>query len=248
MKIVAIGDLHITNQKSDGFKVLNSFLNSDSVKSADHIVFLGDIFDLMVGNHCEYFKKFDFFFISIANLIRTEKEVHYLDGNHDFHLKKLFEKFISDYQLDREKFHYHCDAFSIKGVPQIYFGHGDELEYYNLKYQIYTRFIRSAVMGFLISVVPYFIIVWIGGFSSKASRKRGAKKIYVIGGKERAEKFKSTCLRFLEISEFKKIICGHSHFEADEKIGNKQYLNAGHSSRNGKFIVIEDDDGYIKNL
>ncbi len=240
MKIVAIGDLHILDSESDGYQVLNKFLSCNDTKSADTIVFLGDIFDLMIGNHHQYIDEFDHFFSQLESLLISGKEVHFIVGNHDFHLEDLFKFFLENRGLPKDKFHYHRDAFEINIGKRIYFGHGDELEYYNWKYQLYTKVIRSSLFRFIINTVPYSLIQFIGHRSSKASRKRGAKRLKIRGEKDRAVRFLETCIQFLTLSEIDILVCGHSHFEAENWNGSKCYINAGHSSRSQKYIVIEE--------
>ena len=52
MKISTISDIHVTKEKN--YDYLLSFMNHKRVADSDIIIFLGDIFDLMVGNHQEY--------------------------------------------------------------------------------------------------------------------------------------------------------------------------------------------------
>ncbi|MCK5882243.1 MAG: metallophosphoesterase [Bacteriovoracaceae bacterium] len=248
MKVVAIGDLHIVHSNSNGKTVFNKFIECEDVRNSDVVVFLGDVFDLMIGSHDIYLDKFDFFFEALRSLLQDGKEVYFIVGNHDFHLEKLFNRFICNEGLTHSLFHYSPSPFTLTDGRTTYFGHGDELELYNWKYQLYSTVIRSNLFKIIINSISERFIDWIGSRSSRASRKSGARKIKLAGERERALRFVETCTRFLELSKFDNLICGHSHFEADEVINGKHYINPGHSSRSQKFAIIEDGKARMATL
>lgn len=49
MQIVTISDVHIRPNCEKSYAVWENFLTHSKVKSADKIILLGDIFDLMIG-------------------------------------------------------------------------------------------------------------------------------------------------------------------------------------------------------
>ena len=58
MKIVAISDVHVKVPHDDADHLLCRFLTNPIVTSADYILLLGDIFDLMCGPHKAYLENF----------------------------------------------------------------------------------------------------------------------------------------------------------------------------------------------
>ena len=54
MKISIISDVHVNPTQENGFEILKKFCRNDIVTNSDIVVFLGDIFDLMVYEFNEY--------------------------------------------------------------------------------------------------------------------------------------------------------------------------------------------------
>ena len=67
-----------------------SFLRHPEVRESDCIILLGDMFDFMMGEHQEYLNIFEKFFRELKKLLAEGKEIHFFEGNHDFHLEGLF--------------------------------------------------------------------------------------------------------------------------------------------------------------
>ena len=49
MRISSISDVHVVNDQDDRAKVLKSFLTNEKVLNSDYVIFLGDVFDCLVG-------------------------------------------------------------------------------------------------------------------------------------------------------------------------------------------------------
>lgn len=59
MKYAVISDVHVKHPGDNAEKLLLTFLRNDEVRSSDAIFLIGDIFDLMVGPHSQYFSRLD---------------------------------------------------------------------------------------------------------------------------------------------------------------------------------------------
>ena len=94
MKFSAISDVHVKTSGDPAEVLLLSFLRNEDVQSSDIIFLLGDIFDLMIGPHSQYFVRFQNFFQEIRRLLLKGKKICYVEGNHDFHIKNLYKKFF----------------------------------------------------------------------------------------------------------------------------------------------------------
>lgn len=88
MKAYFISDLHIKHEdKTKGLKLMEFLKNLP--KDTTHLVLLGDIFDLWIGSHEYFIKKFSKIIAELKTISDRGVEIHYFEGNHDIHLKKV---------------------------------------------------------------------------------------------------------------------------------------------------------------
>jgi UDP-2,3-diacylglucosamine hydrolase len=232
MAIYAISDIHV---KTDGLnsEVLKSFISLD-FKEGDTIYFLGDIFDLLIGPHSQYFELFNWYFDRLRELVAKNIEIHYFEGNHDFHLEKLLGKI----------------GIQVHKTPVVkeYFGkkflfcHGDEIEIGNPSYKAYKGFITSKPLNFVANyIMPYSLLNFIGENASKKSRKRNKNR---YGNPQEnfkiRDKFREAAA--IAASKYKTdiVICGHSHFRDDFEWAENRYLNCGYLPVTKNYIRIEE--------
>lgn len=243
MKFSIISDIHARHPEGPSYKLLLSFLNNEKVLQGDHIFFLGDIFDAMVGGYNQYLDKYNEFFNSIEHLITKGMTIHYVEGNHDFHLERLFLKFIESKKINRNLFHLHKKGFTheVRGV-KFYFSHGDDIQLGNLNYKAYKYFITMPILGTIVeNFIPYSTLNLIGKWAARTSRRRN-QSYYTCD--ELRKKIK---LNFRKAAEkkWKKdhhdyIICGHCHIQDFYKSPNGfHYLNNGHALESKTFIYID---------
>src|SRR5690606_25850253 len=126
-------------------------------------IFLGDIFDLMVGPKYQYLEEFKFFFDKITELAKLNKKIIYIEGNHDFHIKPVFEKLNSP-NISVVKGAYQIEDSGKK----ILFEHGDELDFNNSSYKQWKKIYSSKIMELSLKYIfPYRMIRAIGNSASK---------------------------------------------------------------------------------
>lgn len=232
MAIYAISDIHV---KTDGVnsEVLKAFLKIP-FKESDTIYFLGDIFDLLIGPHKEYYSEYNWFFDRVKALISQGTEIHYFEGNHDFHLEKL---------LSHLGVHLHKSP-----VVKEYFGrrflfcHGDEIEIGNPSYKAYKSFVTSKPLNFIANyIMPYGLLNLIGENASKKSRKRNKNR---YGNSQEntqiRDRFREAAAIASKKFDAEIIICGHSHFKDDYEWSNLRYLNCGYLPISKNYILIEE--------
>jgi UDP-2,3-diacylglucosamine pyrophosphatase LpxH len=88
-KLIIVSDLHLGYEHSDK-KSFNSFLDSLSQDfKPTHFVLLGDIVDMWRRDASGVFLENRDTIEKILNLSEQNIEVHYVAGNHDFHVLKL---------------------------------------------------------------------------------------------------------------------------------------------------------------
>lgn len=235
MKIAAISDVHVKTPSDEADQLLQSFLNHPEVQTADYVLLLGDIYDLMVGPHEAYLKKFSIHFQKIEELISQGKKVYFFEGNHDVHLERLFKKKLNNNQIVITQ---NPIIETIDGKTY-YFSHGDEHEVDNHSYHRYIRFIRSRPLKFVADfIMPYSVIHFLGERASKISRKKGSRK---FDAEAVREKFRSGVKTVTE-GKYDFVLGGHSHVKDDYLIpdSNSRYLNNGYALKSQSFILIEN--------
>ena len=248
MKMAIISDVHAKKSHLESYNFLLSFMKDKRVLDSESIFFLGDIFDLMVGNHAEYIDQYSDFFNALANLLKKKKKVFFFEGNHDFHLRRLFDFFLEKYNLDPQLFTYLEGGFHlrVKG-KNYYFSHGDDIEIGNYTYKFYKSIVRSWPLKMVADNLFSFSFMERLGFRiSENSKKRNKNKYQKISlNKKIKEKYLKSVETFfsksLPFEQFDYIICGHSHIK--EHYYSKKgfcYLNNGFALKSKTFILIED--------
>ena len=232
MAIYAISDIHV---KIDGqnSEVLKKFISND-FKNDDIIYFLGDIFDLLIGPHSQYYSLFDWFFLRLEELISKGIEIHYFEGNHDFHLEKLLGKLGINVHKSPVVKEYYGKKFL--------FCHGDEIEIGNPSYKAYKSFVTSRPLNIIANyVMPYSVLNLIGENASKKSRKRNKNR---YGNPQEnlriRDSFREASAIAVEKFNAEVVICGHSHFKDDFEWGNHRYLNCGYLPVTKNYIEIDE--------
>ncbi len=242
MSVVIISDVHIRDEGDKPFQVFQKFMNHKVVKSADRIVLLGDIFDLMAGYHWQYFRRYQRTFQMIQEAIDRGQEVHYFEGNHDVHLKKLFDKLIQNKNLNPRLIKIiRKDYKENRWGKSFFYSHGDEVEIGNEGYKKYKRFIHSKPLEFVANyIMPYTFFTKIGEAQSDKSKERNQNY--------NPDKTKAIFRQSVELvaeGDYDYIILGHSHikdeYEAENSKGKKFiYLNNGFAPKSKSFIHIKD--------
>jgi UDP-2,3-diacylglucosamine hydrolase len=232
MKIATISDVHIKSPNDEAEKLLLKFLTHPKVISSDYVALLGDIFDLMCGPHSIYLEQFNSVFSAIDDLQKKGVKVIFIEGNHDVHLKKLFEKFWKNNEVLVTQ-----DAVELKdGELRYYLSHGDDHEVDNQSYQQYKRIIFSAPLRFVANyLMPYSVLEYIGRRASMRSRKKGSRTF-------NAELVKTRFRQGVEITNPRAdiVIGGHSHVRDEYKLKSGAiYLNNGYAPREQIFIYVD---------
>jgi len=230
--IASISDLHVRSAQDDRYQLLLGFLRSEVTKKSDIVVLLGDIFDLMVGLHMEYFEMYHDFFKELENLVLSFKKVVFVAGNHDFHLEKLFhyfnKKFHQKYDLEGKPLGvFYCSfGFTVKSKTgkKILFSHGHEFVPRKWKSLSYLGMINGALANLLANhFVSLNFLNKIGALLAKKSDRH-----YTFFNEEQTKKnFRMWILPYVEEGH-DLVICGHSHIQ-DSWIDNEipKYANNG---------------------
>lgn len=236
MKCAAISDIHIKNPEDEGYSLLLSFLSQKEVKESSTWYFLGDIFDMMVGNHQEYLKVYPQFFALLGEFLSQGGSVHYLEGNHDFQLRAFFNDFLEAKKIPSSNFHYHSEAFeqNLEGST-FYFCHGDDIQTGNFGYIFLKNFLRNPISGFIINkLLSFSFLQKLGKLISGNSRKYSQVDQEIV-----KKKFRKFARQFLQNHPSDFLICGHSHVLDDYWVEGRRYINLGFPPISKKYLLIE---------
>ncbi len=159
-----LSDLHLRDMQDTKAQKLLRFFISQQSQSAQSVVFLvGDVFDLWLGGHSYFIKKFLPLIEAMKTFIQLGGEIHYFEGNHDLHLKKFWQDNLSVIV------HSAPEYFNLDGEI-VRVEHGDEMDPEDKGYIFLRWFLRTPVMRFVILHLPGFLIAAIGSMMSKTSR------------------------------------------------------------------------------
>jgi UDP-2,3-diacylglucosamine hydrolase len=252
MKFSAISDVHVKIAGDPAEELLLAFLRNSDVQSSDIIFLLGDIFDLMIGPHTQYFTRFQAYFDEIKKLLKNGKQICYVEGNHDFHLKELYRKFFlvnSDLNSNNFKM---AESFEFTDAgKKIYFAHGDDIELNNPNYKMFKALVTSAPLRYYANnLMPHFLIKSIGEFSSDRSRKRNNKRYKAEADLTPVkENFRYSVEEFHKKHPCQVVVLGHSHVK-DHYVSTSgfEYVNNGYAQHTKTYISIVDGDISFKSI
>ena len=203
-----VADAHYSHKRPEFLEFIRD-IDSKILKPTQLILF-GDIFDALFGE-VSYTHKANQEAIELINTISLHIEVVYLEGNHDFNLKKIFPK---------------VKVFPISSQPltcrfenkTVLLSHGDIKS--DLNYKIYTKIIRNRYLLYFLSTIDYMLNHYIlKKLDDYLGKKDDCKDIVGF------EKFISS--RLDEQYECDYFIEGHFHQNKTIKLKNFIYVNLG---------------------
>lgn len=145
-------------------QVLLRFLVSLHENASEKVLFfMGDIFDLWLGDHKYFRKKFAPIVQAVDEFIQKGGQFHYFEGNHDLHLKKFWQYYLGGVvHPGPGVFLFHDKIIRIE--------HGDQMNPEDRGYLFLRWLLRTWFFKFLIMHLPGPIVSWIGDRASGLSR------------------------------------------------------------------------------
>ncbi|EDZ62440.1 Metallophosphoesterase [Sulfurimonas gotlandica GD1] len=186
------------------------------------LILMGDIFDTLFGN-VPYTQEVNSQAVSILNEISQTIEVIYLEGNHDFNLKKVFPK---------------VKVFGIKEQPlkveygskKVLLAHGDIES--PLFYNIYTSIVRNpfviSVLNILDSISRHLIINRLDEYLSKKDDCKEFRGFREFIEKRLDNKYQ--CNYFIE---------GHFHQNKMLELEDFRYINLAAFACNQRYFIVK---------
>lgn len=230
MSVIAVSDLHIWGPDDPLYHSLLTLLN-ERVFPGDTVVLAGDLFDLFVGNKLVFINQYSAFIEALKKAGDRGATIHYIEGNHDFLLKKAF--------TSTKNVYVHPDQVKLEiAGKKFYFTHGDLVDPKDYGYRLLRMFFRSPIMKGLVSIAPGKWLEKFGNLSSRQSRQSHSQLPH-----DRIEPLRKTFRNYAaeqiaQGSDF--VVMGHCH-DLDEMsfmVGNRkgQYVNIGFPRIHGSFL------------
>lgn len=162
-----LSDIHLKTADERNGKILLRFLRSlqEQNPANIHLFLLGDIFDLWVGGHEYFAKKFQPLMEALRDLKKAGARITYIEGNHDVHVEGFFQKKLG-VEVFVEAQHYVIDGVRVRVE------HGDLINLNDVKYLKYRSIIRNPFVKPLGAILPGRFWDHIGNKASKKSRAR----------------------------------------------------------------------------
>lgn len=244
MQLFVVSDLHIRDSDDPLYLSLLSILQ-EKAAAGDTVVLAGDLFDLFVGNKSIFTSRYRKFIEALESASARRVKVHYIEGNHDFLIRKAFG------HIEGLKIHSHDVKLEISG-RKFFVAHGDTVDREDYKYRVLRVFFRSPVMKALVKLAPGELLDQIGKKSSDTSRKGKpllTSQLPIDKMESLRKKYRSYAAEKLT-EGFDFVVMGHCH-DLDQmkfKIGDRtgQYINVGYPRTHGSFLTWSPGDSEIQ--
>jgi UDP-2,3-diacylglucosamine hydrolase len=234
VSLFVVSDLHIRGSDDPVYRSLLTLLR-ERAKAGDTFVLAGDVFDLFIGAKSVYIERYRSFFDELRRAGERGVDLHYIEGNHDFLLRRAFEGI--------PRFKLHTRDFTLEmGEKRFFLAHGDLANRADYLYRALRVFLRSPFIRFLAWAFPGQWVDAIGGWSSKTSRsaKPELPRALPIQKMESLRKIYRSFAAERLAEGFDFVVMGHCH-DLDEmsfQIGGRsgQYVNVGYPRVHGSYL------------
>ncbi|WP_201352765.1 UDP-2,3-diacylglucosamine diphosphatase [Hydrogenimonas urashimensis] len=220
-----IADAHYASYQPRLYDFLASVKESDL---PSQLVLMGDIFDLLFGdapNSIEPNRKM----VDLLKRISLRTEILYLEGNHDFGLKRIFADAIRIVERQKQPL-----ILSVEGRT-VALHHGDILQ--GLGYEIYTAWIRHPWVNRALNLIDTLTGGKIIGWLEDYNRKK--KPCYRIGDFEKRTRKRLETLQ--KRYRFDIWIDGHFHQNVRLNYGDIDYINLPAFACDGSYTIMKTD-------
>ncbi len=188
-------------------RFLTSLLHSNPQKI--HLFLLGDIFDLWVGGHSVFVKKFQALVDAIRDLKEAGASITYIEGNHDVHIDSFWRS-----KLGIEVF-VEAQFYEINGLV-VRVEHGDLINLEDSVYLRYRAIIRHPLIQPLGNIIPGRIWDEVGNYAARKSRARSQG--YRVSNEEKLiQMIRGHAHRVYAERPYDLIVSGHMHVHDDYK-------------------------------
>lgn len=223
---IFVADSHFNKNNQEFLDFLEK-LQNDEIRTSQ-LILMGDIFDFISGES-RYFKKINNNIIKILNKLSRNLQIVYLEGNHDYNLKKVFKDI---YVIPRDK-----QPLILKYEQKnIALSHGDNFT--DWKYNLYCKVIRNSLLLKFLNLIDINFFI-----SKKIENALLKKKIchniddFELLAKRRVKNYKENI-----------IIEGHFHQGRTYTFNEQKYVNIPSLCCSKKYMVFEQCDFIVKDI
>jgi UDP-2,3-diacylglucosamine hydrolase len=215
---IFVADSHY-NQKNKQFLVFLQKLDNKEIITTQ-LFLMGDMIDFISGES-RYFVKQNSDVINLINKLSNEIEIIYLEGNHDYNLKKLFPK-VKVIKRENQPL---LTKFKNKTIS---LSHGDN--FINWKYDLYCKFIRNTIF------LRFMNFIDINFFISKKIENALVKKNIC----HKMQNYEQLVKKRLTNYHTDIVIEGHYHQGDTYIIDDKKYVNVPSLCCQNKYVVFKN--------
>lgn len=223
---IFIADSHY-NKNNQELKYILEKIKNEEIKTSQ-IFLMGDIFDFLCYE-VEYFNIINSEIIKLLDELSSSFEIFYLEGNHDYNLKKVFPN-INVIKRENQPLVLNFAKQSIA------LSHGDN--FINWHYDLYCKIIRNSF------VLNFLNFLDIGFCISKRIEKALANKDICHTLTHFEELINKRVKNYSEDI----IIEGHYHQAKRYKVGKKEYINIPSLYCQKSYTVFIDEKFVNKEL
>ena len=234
MKVFFLSDIHLRDGDGPQARRLVAFLSSEP-EPKDVVVLGGDIFDLLVGNKRIFRKRFGPVLEAIEAAGARGVELHYLEGNHDFHFSKMFDGKAN------VRVHFEDYAFTAHN-RRVLVSHGDLINKGDYGYRFLRWFTKNFLFELFVKLMPDFFVDFVGRTSSKKSRDYTTNK----GSDLQLERVRNMYVNFAKEkirTGTDHVLVGHSHLRDQVAVKDGphigEYVNLGYANDKLLYGVLE---------
>lgn len=240
MSAIFLSDVHLDDPASVKTKLVVRFLQ-EIASRFDKIFLLGDIFDVWPATTPYLLSRFSPVLDTFRKLVADGHELHYFEGNHDFHLGEAFSEGIG--------MRVYPDASEFRwGGKRVYVAHGDLGNPRELGYRAFRYLTRRDWARAILRAAPDRLVFRLGERSSKLSRAYQKQLARPDEAKVRGI-YRETAERIFRRG-YDVVLMGHTHLPDDVTtvVGGRacRYLNTGDWVTHFSYVEFDGERFYTK--
>jgi UDP-2,3-diacylglucosamine hydrolase len=212
MRAIFIADAHLKNEQDDNYRCFLQFLDG-LCGSIDALFILGDLFEFWIGHRSMPFQQYQPVLEKLRHLRANGTEIHYFEGNHDFHLGPYFTETI------KANVYRSATVLRLDG-KKVYACHGDQINDRDFGYRLLRFALHNRITGIIAPFVPPRITIGIADRMARSSKRKYSKResrwnYHAILRAFAARRFAEGC---------DTVITGHFHVPLLERSGPHENL------------------------
>jgi len=219
-----VSDLHLGDPDGERSRLFEAFLAEVAAdRRATELFLLGDIFDMWLGDHDYFVRRYRKIVDALARLQKNGIRIHYFEGNHDLHLSPFWAGSLGA-EVHSGPIHYEL------GHLRLRLEHGDQMDPDDRGYLFLRWFLRTPPMRFLILNLPGRLVAWIGERASAHSRSY-TSETKTISEQDAVRKIRDHARKAHAGRPFDLLVSGHVHVRDDYRFdtdrGTARSINLG---------------------